>query len=160
MEPENGATMKILLAVDDDRPSYEAAVAVARWFPDDAKVVALYVGATVAADSALAWPDVAGSGLMGYPYVTASSLSGEPGLQHAREVAGRAAAIVDGSARVERGSAVDTICRVAQEIGADLIVVGTGDRGWLSRLLEPSVGAGVATRAPCSVLVVRSDREV
>jgi len=68
----------------------------------------------------------------------------------------RAAAMARGAARSEDGDPAPTIARVAEEIGADLIVVGTGDRTWLSKLISTSVSEKVTSTAPCSVLVVRS----
>ncbi|MDW3221156.1 MAG: universal stress protein [Acidimicrobiales bacterium] len=149
--------MKILLAADDDAASYEAALIVSDWFPDDASVVALHVGA-VAPSTAPATPAVIGG--LGYPVVALPALRAEQGriYREAREIAARAAATTDGAARTATGDPATTIVEVAEEIGADLIVVGTGDRSWLSRLLNPSVSAGVLRDASCPVLVVRSAR--
>jgi nucleotide-binding universal stress UspA family protein len=52
------------------------------------------------------------------------------------------------------GSADDALIAVAEERGAELIVVGTREPGFLGRLLEGSVSQGVAKRAHCDVLVV------
>ena len=145
--------MNVLLAVDDDQPSLHAARAAAEWLPAEAEVVVLHVGSSV---GRLAAERYAGAGLHPYPMVPVAALpSDEELLDQAREVAQRAAEIVDGKARVEQGDTVGTILEVAAQIEADLIVVGTGDRSWLNRLFEPSVGTEVASSAPCSVLVVR-----
>jgi nucleotide-binding universal stress UspA family protein len=53
-----------------------------------------------------------------------------------------------------RGLAADSIVDLAEERGADLIVVGTGPSGFLDRLLGGSVSEGVSRRAPCDVLIV------
>jgi nucleotide-binding universal stress UspA family protein len=53
------------------------------------------------------------------------------------------------------GNPATEIVDVAEERGADLIVVGTRDAGLLDRLLTGSVSQGVARRAPCDVLIVR-----
>lgn len=146
--------MKILLAVDDDTASYEAALVVADWFTDDASVVALHVGPAAPPTTPMS-PMTAGS--VGYPVFTLPSMRTRQReiFDEAREVAERAARVTDGAVRTEVGDPAEMIVQVAEEIDADLIVVGTGDRTWLSRLIHPSVGSDVAGRAPCSVLVVR-----
>lgn len=52
------------------------------------------------------------------------------------------------------GSADDALIEVAKERGAELIVVGTREPGFLGRLLEGSVSQDVARHAHCDVLVV------
>lgn len=47
------------------------------------------------------------------------------------------------------------IAQVAQELPADLIVVGTRGRGGISQLLAGSVAEHVIRAAPCPVLVVK-----
>jgi nucleotide-binding universal stress UspA family protein len=49
----------------------------------------------------------------------------------------------------------EEIARLASEIDADLIVVGTHGRRGLSRLLLGSVAEGIVRLGPCPVLVVR-----
>ena len=146
--------MRIVLAVDDDRPSLLAATAVARWFPEDAEVIALHVFT----DPGVIVPVVPGAEAGGYISATVGELDEATFAASAQALADRAASLTDGRARVEHGDPVATICRVAAEVAADLIVVGTGDRGFLSRLVHPSIGTDVATEAPCSVLVVRTPR--
>ena len=70
------------------------------------------------------------------------SLFAETGVEHefAGVVGAPAAEIVD----------------IAEERGADLIVVGTREPGFLDRLFGGSVSQGVARRAGCDVLVVHS----
>jgi nucleotide-binding universal stress UspA family protein len=52
------------------------------------------------------------------------------------------------------GGAAEEIVHIAEEHGADLIVVGTHERGALRRLFVGSVSAGVTRKAHCDVLVV------
>ena len=59
--------------------------------------------------------------------------------------------------RLERGGAVREILRVADEVGADLIVMGTHGRGGLSRLVLGSTAEGVMRKAPCPVITVRPE---
>ena len=48
------------------------------------------------------------------------------------------------------------ICELAEQRGVDVVVVGALDRGWLSRIVQPSIGHYVVDHAPCDVLVVRA----
>ena len=48
------------------------------------------------------------------------------------------------------------ICTAAEELGVDLIVIGTHGRGGLSHALLGSVAEKVVRKAPCPVLTVRS----
>lgn len=59
--------------------------------------------------------------------------------------------------RVEMGEPGPTICDVAAEVGADLVVVGSHGLGWLQRVLLGSVSTHVLNHAPCPVLVARTD---
>jgi nucleotide-binding universal stress UspA family protein len=62
---------------------------------------------------------------------------------------------IDGAElRAEVGDPADLIVSVAQDEGADLIVVGYRRRGILSSLLLGSVSASVAARAPCPIVIV------
>jgi nucleotide-binding universal stress UspA family protein len=52
------------------------------------------------------------------------------------------------------GDPAETIVELAEQRGADLIVVGTRELNILERLLGQSVSAGVSRRAHCDVLIV------
>lgn len=56
---------------------------------------------------------------------------------------------------VEVGDAGPTICDVAGEIGADLVVIGSHGHGWVKRVLIGSVSDHVLHHAPCPVLIMR-----
>jgi nucleotide-binding universal stress UspA family protein len=52
------------------------------------------------------------------------------------------------------GEPVEEICRVAKEVGADLIVVGHNQKAsWATRWWKGSVGASLLDYAPCSILI-------
>jgi len=57
--------------------------------------------------------------------------------------------------RVEVGDAGRMIVWVAEQIGADVVVVGSHGRGALTRIVSGSVSEYVVHHAPCPVLVVR-----
>ena len=57
--------------------------------------------------------------------------------------------------QLERGDAAELIVSVAQDLGSDLIVMGTHGRSGLSRLFMGSVAEHVLRTAPCPVLTVR-----
>jgi nucleotide-binding universal stress UspA family protein len=58
---------------------------------------------------------------------------------------------------VEVGMPVDRIVAAADEHDVDVIVVGAHDKGFLRRLVDPSVSEGVIHRAHRPVLVVSED---
>ena len=58
------------------------------------------------------------------------------------------------------GEPVGEIVDAASGVGADLIVVGTREPGFLERLLGGSISQGVARHAGCDVLIVHSAQPV
>ena len=60
--------------------------------------------------------------------------------------------------RIEIGDARDVIDRVAELIGADLIVMGTHGRRGVRRMLLGSIAESVVRSAPCPVLTVRTKK--
>ena len=56
----------------------------------------------------------------------------------------------------EIGDPADAIVRAAEESDADVIVLGTRERGWFDRLIHPSVSKYVVRHADIPVLVVPS----
>ncbi|HXU68542.1 MAG TPA: universal stress protein [Polyangia bacterium] len=62
---------------------------------------------------------------------------------------------IETDTRTSFGGTPDEICAVADELGIDLIVIGTHGRGGLSHALLGSVAEKVVRKAPCPVLTVR-----
>jgi nucleotide-binding universal stress UspA family protein len=62
-------------------------------------------------------------------------------------------------AHLRRGRKDEEIVRVAEEIGAGLIVMGSRGLGGIRRALMGSVSDGVMRHAHCPVLVVRKEKD-
>ena len=62
-------------------------------------------------------------------------------------------------AYLREGSTVDEVLDLAEEIGADLIVMGSRGHGQVKRLVMGSVSEGVVHHARCPVLVLRGGSE-
>ncbi len=80
--------------------------------------------------------------------------------QDAREALERTVERLGVEAPVEQvaraGEAGPAICHLAEEIGADVIVVGSRGRGAIKRALLGSVSTHITNNAPCPVMVVRA----
>jgi nucleotide-binding universal stress UspA family protein len=93
-----------------------------------------------------------------------SVVSGAPSVRSGREVAVEAivqrarAGGADTTGMTWAGDAGESIIEVAQAESADLIVVGTHDRGAVGRLFLGSVSDHVVRHARCPVMVVRPTR--
>ena len=126
-------------------------------------------GASIAASQAVAemsWPEntevrvVSAVNPMMYS-VEELGLTGDTATDRAHRAIGSAVQVLSGasvkiSAEVIAGRAARQIIARAKHWGADLIVLGTNERGGLSRWLFGSTSAAVASRAHCSVRVVRA----
>lgn len=148
--------MKVLIAVDDGPESQDALAFAKDTLPDDAEIVVL----NVARHAVTPYGTVGVFSMGAYnaavlPGTTKARLDDE--LDAAAErTAHRAAVAVDADAeRIAHGDAGEAICRVAAEEAADLIVLGTRDKGRWSRLWFGSVSDHVVHHAPCPVTVVR-----
>lgn len=60
----------------------------------------------------------------------------------------------DVALRIEHGDAADVVTRVAAEVNARLLVVGTRGRGTLARLVLGDTTQNILQRTPCPVVVV------
>jgi nucleotide-binding universal stress UspA family protein len=91
------------------------------------------------------------------------------GIDDADEIADVAHQVADDAAHTagldnaeaigEIGNPAFTIPDVAEQHDVDVIVVGTHDRSWWSRLIEPSVAEGVIHQTSLPVMVVRTDHD-
>jgi nucleotide-binding universal stress UspA family protein len=161
---------RVLIAADESDTSIEAARAARELFGEFADYTvgtdetALWVGMPVAwgVPYAMAVPPM---GPAGPPLVLAhpdeAQMAGDETVptpvdraeQQADEVA-HAADLPAAVAIGDVGDAAEAILRAAETTRADVIVVGSHDRGWFSRLFSPSVSNAVVRSAPVPVLVV------
>ena len=58
--------------------------------------------------------------------------------------------------RVEMGAPGPDLCRLAEELAADVVAVGSRGQGAIRRALLGSVSTHVVNHAPCAVMVLRS----
>lgn len=140
--------MRILIAVDETPESIDAVRTAHQLFGDDAT----YTVATIGEPSRhLTGLDPIGA--MTYDV----SVIPPPEPRDPEAVARAAAQQAGVSADViaEIGDPGPRLCNLAAELDADVLVVGNHERGFLSRLLDPSVQHHVTNHAPCPVLIVR-----
>src|SRR5262245_8059284 len=146
--------MKILLATDGSECSRGAVDAVAdRPWPPGSVVTVLSVSTLPYLPTTETWmlPETYFKAVEG-----AATERAEAAANHARDrLESSRANDLAIKTRIESGSAKDVILDVAEDWGADLIVVGShGESGW-QRFLLGSVSHAVATHAHCSVEIVR-----
>jgi nucleotide-binding universal stress UspA family protein len=142
-EQRNGFVKTIIVGYDDTEPSKRAlarAVELAKAF--DSRLLVTSVA-----------PIMEGAGRsMGPLDPTDTPERHRAELQEAAatiEAAGLKADLVPAT-----GHPAEAIVLVAQENGADLIVVGTRELGFVQRMLGQSTSEAVAHRARCDVLIV------
>jgi nucleotide-binding universal stress UspA family protein len=141
--------VRVLLALDESPVSFRAAREAARLFSGcDAEFLVISV-----ARLPTPWVPVSGFGLVLVPppgWERAGIPADEGDVAHRAEQAGAEPAEV----LSEVGDPVECICAAAEEHDVDVVVVGAHDKGFLARLLEPSVSAGVVRGTSRPVLVV------
>ena len=77
--------------------------------------------------------------------------------RRAAEAAAASAGIEDPAVLTESGDPPTAILNAARRHDADVVVVGSRDRSWWSKLVEPSVSSDVIEESPVPVLVVSPD---
>ena len=146
--------MKVLIAVEDPATGADTIERSYDLFGPEADYTAVCVGEV----GSFAYPVTP----LGIQPALMWVLPGDTPIETATAVAERA---VDAAEPVseddvtvisDAGPPGPVICRLAETTGADVVVVGSHERGWLTRLLTPSVGHHVVDHAPCHVLVIRS----
>lgn len=141
---------KILIAVDDTDESIDALHAAYGLFgtgPD-------YLVTSIGQMPTMAYPMTPTGGIPMYiDFAEVAESVKEGATAAAVEAAENLGA--DAAIEVDTGPAGEAICRIAEESGASVIVIGSHDRSIWARLFEPSVGKYVVDNAPCPVLVVR-----
>lgn len=148
--------MLVLIAVDESPESHDAVEFARRVLPGDARVIVLNVAQY--AVTAAGTMGTFAMGTYGDAMLTSQTqerLSQQSEVEANRTVEEASRQIEGAEARVVHGDAGPTICEVARDEEADLVVLGTHDRGRFGRLWFGSVSDHVMHNAPCSVLVVR-----
>jgi nucleotide-binding universal stress UspA family protein len=159
----------VLIAVDETESSVHAVQTAHRLFGDDADYLVLNVGSGTYMPVAVFPSDVA----MITPLVWVPMEPPEPGADDAgsndgsdevssdaevseaiAKLTGDEGGLPEATTLGVVGDPADSIIDVAVEHSADVIVVGTHERGWLTRLLTSSVADEVLRESPIPVLVV------
>jgi nucleotide-binding universal stress UspA family protein len=151
--------MHVLIGTDGSEDAIEAATRALGVLAPADTITILAVGETPAAATAgeagleaggVASPDEVDAAWQAVEGATGSSIE-----VTAEAVAAGSATTID--RRAEIGDPGQTICRIAGELGVDVIVVGSRGRGAVKRALLGSVSGHVVHNAPCPVLVIRAD---
>ena len=158
---------RVLVAVDDSEGSVRAAETAHRLFGDDAEYLAVNV-TNVVDIAAIPWYGAGWGAPYAAPYGTVWSYraegvvaddgtpidAGEEAAEaNARELAEQSG-LRDAEAVGEEGDPATAVLRAAEERQVDVIVVGTEERGWLDRLVRPSVSKEILRHAHVPVLIV------
>ena len=158
----------VLIAVDATDASVHAVETAHRLFGDGADYLVLNVGGGsyvpvpifpgASPVSPMAWAPVVQSQLLAEEMVTESGASDVVSDTEVAETiakqTGEEGGLSDATALGIVGDAAGSIIEVALAHAADVIVVGTKERGWLTRMLTSSVADEVRRESPIPVLAV------
>jgi nucleotide-binding universal stress UspA family protein len=157
---------RVLIAADDSDLAVETATHAHRLFGDDAVYFVIHVADAMPIPT-MAWGYAypVAMPMVAYPPPTAGTGTADPTLGEgsARDVAEqRAAHVVDDAALgtsarplADVGDPATAIVDAARDQHVDVIVVGSHERSWFSRLFSGSVVQDVVREAPVPVLVVK-----
>lgn len=167
---------RVLIAADDSDTSVTAARSARALFGDEAE----YLVVNVAEQGLLPWGDDSMLWGSAYPMAIPAIPGGPPLIvrpdattppvrdvheadtpvavaERQAERVADAAGLGGATTIGEVGEASHAILEAADRHGADVIVVGSHERGWFSRLLSGSVASSVTKRAAVPVLVVHGE---
>jgi nucleotide-binding universal stress UspA family protein len=143
----------VLIAVDGTEESHRAARRAKELFGPDARYLVVSVAQAVPPVMTAAPVETV---LPPDPHLVEAMT--EQAEADAHEAAVEDMPTVDPEVLVGEGDPVDVLCATAERRNVDVIVVGSHERSWFSRLLDPPVRDRLVRCAPCSVLVVRNPR--
>jgi nucleotide-binding universal stress UspA family protein len=159
----------VLIAVDATDSSVHAVETAHRLFGDDADYLVLNVGAgsyvpvpifpsEVGMITPMAWAPIVHphgvAGDAGRDVAESAVISEADVAETIAQRTGEEGGLPEATALGIVGDAAGSIIEVAVDHAADVIVVGTHERGWLTRLLTSSVADEVRRESPIPVLVV------
>ena len=143
---------RVLVALDGSEVSVRAAQAAVDLFGPDHEYFVVNVAA-----AAVVWPEGVTYGGV-YPMSgdewTALTVAVDTAAQETAEHGATKAGITPAEILVEHGDPVAAICDAADSHDADVIVVGSHDKGRLERLITPSIADAVVHHSARPVLVV------
>ncbi len=155
---------RVLIALDGSDLDRTLASTAHRLFGDDADYWAVNVqDETLGAAAAMAMPLAYGGA---YPYVMpgiytmrerdAAETSSMDAAEERSRTTVDESGLHDATVLSEIGTPDEAIIRAAELHGADVIVAGTHDRGWWSKLLQPSVSDSLLAESIVPVLLVKA----
>jgi nucleotide-binding universal stress UspA family protein len=150
--------MKVLVALDESPVSTRAARSAVSLFSrvPDAEFLVINVAAVPTA-----WAGGVGYGWVGPMMIDPRWLDqpAEAGEDEERRLVAAAEreGVPDPEPVLRSGDPVAEICAAAEEVGADVIVVGSHDKSALQRIFDPSIASAVVRGTARPVLVVSGE---